>query len=53
MPAEYIVSKLPDIKAFRQACKYINDPSLMPDLGWQNSSVEKNVNKNVNTPKYK
>ena len=27
MPAKYIVSMLPDIKAFGCACKYINDSS--------------------------
>ena len=54
MPAEHIVSRLPDIKAFGWAYRYINDSSLMPDLGWQFSSEDKNVDKNVNTtkPKY-
>ena len=33
--AEYIVSMLPDVKAFRWTDKYINDPSFMPDLKWQ------------------
>ena len=41
MPVVCIVSMLPDIKPFWQACKYINDPSLMPNLGWQNNSVDK------------
>ena len=39
MPAEYIVSMLLDIKAFGWSCKYINDPSLMLDLKWQNGGV--------------
>ena len=47
MPAEYIVSILPDVKSFRWACKYINEPSLMPDLKWQNCSVDKSVDKYV------
>ena len=34
MPAEYIVSMLPDTKVFRWACTYINGPFLMPDLRW-------------------
>ena len=34
MPAEYIVSLSPGIKAFGQECKYINDPSIMHDLKW-------------------
>ena len=51
MTAEYIVSMLPDIKAFGRAYKYINDSFLMPNLKWQNSSVrnvqtlDKNVDK--------
>ena len=53
MPAEYIVSMLTYIKTYGQACKYINDPSLMPDLRWETSSVDRNVNKNVNTTKHK
>ena len=43
MPLEYIVSMLPVIKVFRWAWKYINDPSLIPDLKGQNSSIDKNV----------
>ena len=59
MPADYIVSKLPDIKAFGRACKYINDPSIMPDLNWRNSSagsietLDQNVDINVNITKHK
>ena len=57
MPAEYIVSILPDTKSFRQACKYINESSLMPDLKRQNSSADKSVNKtvdkNINTTEHK
>ena len=57
MPAEYIISMLPDIKAFRWACKYTNDPSFMHNLYWQKSSVyksiDKNVDENVNTTKHK
>ena len=35
MPAECIVSMLLNVRAFRWACKYINDPFLMPDLQQQ------------------
>ena len=37
MPVEYIVSTLPDITVFEQACKDINYPSTMPDLKSQNN----------------
>ena len=36
MPAEYIVSMLPDVKALGWTCKYINDPSFMLHLKVQN-----------------
>ena len=32
--AEYIISHLPDNTDFGRACKYINDPNLMPILKW-------------------
>ena len=35
MPTENIVSLLADAKAFGRTCKYINDPSHMPDLKWK------------------
>ena len=44
MLAEYIVSNLQGIKEFRLACKYIDDPSFIPDLKLQNgdqNSVQK------------
>ena len=41
MSAEYIVNMLPDIIAFGQTCKNINDPSLMPDLKWQTGNSSK------------
>ena len=55
MPTECIVSMLLDIKAFGQLCKFINDPSLMPDLKWQKSNPS-NVPKsyqNVDATKYR
>ena len=52
MLADYMLS---DIKAFRWACKYISDPSLMPDLKWQNSSVGyvQTLDENLNITKKK
>ena len=34
MPAEYIVSLLPDKIEIWRTCRYINDPSIMPNLNW-------------------
>ena len=34
MTAKYIASILPDIRAFGQVYKYINDCFVMPDLQW-------------------
>ena len=66
MPAKYRVSLLLDIKAFGWACKYTNDPSLMPDLKREKSSegnvqtldtnvkrCRQKVDKNVKTAKHK
>ena len=55
MPAEYIVSMLPNIKAFGQAWKYINVPSMMPDLNWQHNSIGnvQTLDKNLNVTKHK
>ena len=55
MPAEYIVSMLPEIKVFGWACNYINDPFLMPDLKCQNSNLEnaQTLDQNANTTKHK
>ena len=55
MAAEYIVYMLPDLKAFGQECKYINDPSLMPDLKWQNIPVgnSQTLDQNVKVTKHK
>ena len=44
VPAEYIVSMLPDERAFGQTCKYINDPFFMPGLNWSN--IDQNIQKN-------
>ena len=39
IPAEYIISFLPDTKTFGRACKYINDPFLMMNLKWKNPNT--------------
>ena len=55
IPAEYIVSMLPDIKTFGWTCMYINDPSIMPDLKWQNSNVgnTQTLDQSANVTKHK
>ena len=40
MPAEYVVSLLPDTKTFGQMHEYINDDLLMSDLQWMNPSAK-------------
>ena len=54
MTAEYIVNKVPDIKAFCCMWKYINDPSLMPYLKWQDTHLSEanKLDKNLNTTKH-
>ena len=53
--AEYIVSMLPDIKAFGLVCKHINVPSLMPDLRLQDKdhSYVQKLNKHLNAIKHR
>ena len=45
LPAECIVSLCPVLMVFGQACKFINDTTLMQDLEWTAPITTNNSNK--------